>query len=200
MKPFPIIIIAVVLVAGGIWYFASQNNEPTANTTPSANTSLTNAPSDTNVSGNDATSNNTPDLGPVPSFSLKNYVGVTVSSADYTGKALVINTWASWCPFCINEMPDFASVQRELGDKITIIAINRAESLNTAKDYTDDLGVGNDLVLLLDPGDSFYNAIGGFSMPETILVDPNGRIREHIRGPITAAMLKTKLAQSLGIE
>lgn len=121
---------------------------------------------------------------PAPEFSLADYEGNTVSLSDFAGKLVVINSWAAWCPFCIKELPAFAEAQEELGDKVTIIAIDRAESLATSKKYTDDLGVTDSLVFLLDPDDSFYRSIGGFSMPETIFVDGEGNIRFHKRGPM----------------
>lgn len=132
-------------------------------------------------------------LAKAPNFSLQDYNGKTVSLADFPGKPLVINSWASWCPFCRQELPDFVTVQKELGDKIIFIAIDRAEPLSVAKQYSDQLGVSTDLVFLLDPGDSFYRDIGGFAMPETIFVDRQGRIRDHKRGPMSAAEIRERI-------
>lgn len=119
-----------------------------------------------------------------PDFRLKNYEGSEVVLADFVGKNIILNSWAVWCPFCVEELKDFVKLEKELGDKITIVAIDRAESLTTAKGYTDDLGVTEELVFLLDPGDSFYRSIGGFSMPETLFVDGSGNILLHKRGPM----------------
>lgn len=129
----------------------------------------------------------------VPNLSFTDYNGRTVALADFRGKPLVVNAWASWCPFCRKELPDFAAAQKEFGDKVVIIAVDRAEPLGTAKKYSDGLGVTNNLVLLLDPNDSLYQAIGGFSMPETIFVDKNGNIREHKRGPIDLGEMRQKI-------
>lgn len=107
----------------------------------------------------------------VPDFVLENYEGSIVKRTDFAGKPLVINSWAAWCPFCRKELADFAVIQKEFGDKTVIIAIDRAETKEVAKKYTDELGVTADMIFLLDPSDSFYQSIGGFSMPETIFVD-----------------------------
>lgn len=123
-------------------------------------------------------------LGRVPSFSLENYDGETVSLADFKDKVLVINSWAVWCPFCVKELSDFAQLQKEYSDEIVVVAIDRAESLEKAKSFTDSLGVTDDLIFLMDPKDSFYKDIGGFSMPETIFVDHSGNILIHKRGPM----------------
>lgn len=126
-------------------------------------------------------------------FNLQDYSGKTVSLADFAGKPLVINSWAAWCPFCHKELVDFVAAQKEFGESVVIIAIDRAESREVAKKYSDELGVTGDLVFLLDPSDSFYQSIGGFSMPETIFVDKEGFIREHKRGPMDIQEIKQKI-------
>jgi len=132
-----------------------------------------------------------------PNFSLKDYDGKTVSLVDFAGKPLVINSWAAWCPFCREELPDFVTVQKEFEGKAVFIAIDRGESLSVAKKYTDELGVTASLVLLLDPTDSFYSAIGGFSMPETIFIDKEGIIRDHKRGPMDIPEIRERTLKIL---
>lgn len=132
-----------------------------------------------------------------PDFALQDYNGKTVRLADFARKPLVINSWAVWCPFCRKELTDFAAAQKEFGDDIVIIAIDRAEPQETAKKYTDELGVTNDLIFLLDPLDSFYQSIGGFSMPETIFVDIDGNIAERKRGPMDIGEIRQKIQKLL---
>lgn len=128
-----------------------------------------------------------------PDFSLKDYNGKTVSLDDFKGQPILINSWATWCPFCVKELPDFVSAQKEFGSKVTIIAINRAESIDVAKGYTDEQGNTNDLVYLLDPKDSFYRSIGGFAMPETIFVDSEGQTVFHKRGPMDLTEIRQRI-------
>jgi len=117
-----------------------------------------------------------------PAFSLKDGAGQTVSLEDFAGKPVIVNSWAVWCPFCRAELEDFAEIQKEFGDSVTFVAIDRAESLKLTQKFTDELGVTDDLVFLLDPSDSFYSSIAGFSMPETLFVDADGGIQFHKRG------------------
>lgn len=133
----------------------------------------------------------------IPSFQLKDFSGKKVTNVDFQSRPLVLNSWAAWCPFCREELRDFAAVQKEFKDQVVIIAIDRGEPLETAKQYTDELDVTNDLVFLLDPHDSFYQSIGGFSMPETIFVDRDGNIRIHKRGPMKADEIRKKIQQIL---
>jgi len=129
----------------------------------------------------------------IKDLALNDYKGKTVKLNDFVGKPLVINSWASWCPFCRQELPDLVTAQKEFGDKVIIIAVNRQESLAVAKGYTDKQGTTDNLIFLLDPTDSFYRSIGGFSMPETIFVDKSGNIIEHKRGPMDINEIRQKI-------
>lgn len=131
------------------------------------------------------------------SLSFKKYAGENIALSSFRGKPLIINTWATWCPFCVKELKDFAALQSEFGDQVTIIAIDRSESLGQAKGYTDDVGVTDKLIFLLDPTDSFYRTIGGFSMPETIFVNSNGETVIHKRGPMELDEMREKVNQIL---
>lgn len=132
-----------------------------------------------------------------PGFALQDYDGKTVQLADFAGRPLVINAWAAWCPFCRKELVDFVTVQKEFGDKVIIIAIDRAETRDIAKKYTDELGVTGDMVFLLDPRDTFYKSIGGFSMPETVFVNSNSDIVFHKRGPMDAQEMRERINKIL---
>lgn len=139
------------------------------------------------------------DLGQLPTLSFEDFEGNTIKLADFAGTPLVINSWTTWCPFCIKELPDFVTAQENFGDAIKIIAIDRAESLKIAKEYTDNVKITDKILFLLDPSDSFYKAIGGFSMPETIFVDAEGIIRIHKRGPMELHEITEKINSLLNV-
>ena len=127
-----------------------------------------------------------------PDFAFEDFNGNTVTRTDLEGKVAVINSWATWCPFCVNELPDFVALQKEFGDDIIVVAISRQESRETAKNFTDSLGISKDILFLLDPKDSFYKSIGGISMPETLFIDKDGNIRTHKRGFMTLEEMREK--------
>ena len=137
-------------------------------------------------------------LGKAPNWTLKDYEGNEVSFSDFEGKVAVVNTWAVWCPFCRDELSDFAELQKEFGDEIVVIAIDRNESLKVAKGFTDGIGITDDLIFLLDPGDTFYRSIGAFSMPETIFVDTEGDIIVQKRGPMELDEMRRLVNSVLG--
>lgn len=81
----------------------------------------------------------------------------------------------------------------QFGNQILIIAVDRQEPLEVAKKYTDEVGVTNELTFVLDPDDSFYRSIGGFSMPETIFVSREGIIKIHKRGQMSLEEIREKI-------
>jgi len=166
------IVIGILIVVGFGWLAISSRNTPEESTRQTQSEKATD-------------------------FALQDYDGKTMRFTDFAGRPLVINSWAAWCPFCRKELGDFAATQKEFGDDMVIIAIDRAESRETAKKYTDELGVTNGLIFLLDPSDSFYQSIGGFSMPETIFVDKNGNIVERKRGPMKINEIRQKIQKLL---
>ena len=174
MKKLIIIVIIIIVIIGGWLILSSDNN----NTTTTDNL------------GDSA------NLDKAPDFSLKDYNGNIVSLADFQGQPIVINSWAVWCPFCVKELPVFSQAQGEF-ENVTIIAIDRSEPLDQIKAYTDDLGLTDDLVFLLDPKDSFYRSLGGFAMPETIFVNKDGFIVHHKRGPMEIEEIRSKIKDIL---
>ena len=88
-------------------------------------------------------------------------------------------------------------MQSELGEKIVILAINRGEPLSLAKNFTDRFGVTGSLIFLMDPADSFYKAIGGYTMPETLFVDKEGNVVDHKRGPMKLNEIRQRIGRIL---
>lgn len=183
MKALLIIIVIIIVSIGG-WLMISKTGQGQNTTT--GNNTVIQTQTDSSAKSDKA-----------PDFHLQDYNGKTVNLSDFAGKPVVINSWAAWCPFCRQELPDFATAQKEFGDKVVIVAVDRAESLGVAKGYTDQQGTTNKLVFLLDPSDSFYQSIGGFSMPETIFIDKNGNIVDHKRGPMDLKEIRERVQKIL---
>lgn len=127
--------------------------------------------------------NTNPGANTLPDVVLTTADGEETTIQEFQGEGvLVINSWASWCPFCVHELPDFVELQKEFGDQITVIGINRREAPQETQSYLGELGIAEDLVYLYDRSDQWYKAIGGFSMPETLFVNTNGEVVVHKRG------------------
>jgi len=177
-----ILVIVVLAVGGWLTLRETPSNSPLSEPSPKASDGKAGEESLGGVAGE------------VPEFSLQDYEGKTVELADFAGKPVVLNSWAVWCPFCVDELPDFVEVQAEFPD-IPIVAIDRAESAAVAKGFTDEIGVTDQLTFLMDPKDSFYTSIGGFAMPETLFVNSDGTINFHKRGPMRVPEIRQRVSE-----
>lgn len=128
---------------------------------------------------------------------LKDYDGNPVELAQFKRKLLVVHAWASWCPYCGDELKNLSQLKTTYGDDVTILAVNRAESVVEAKPYTDALGTTG-IQFLLDPEDAFYKGLGGYAMPETIFIDQKGMVIYHQRGPMNIDEVTAKINTLLG--
>ena len=129
------------------------------------------------------------ELKRVPDLVFYDHEGKEVLLVNTRGKPLIISSWASWCPRCYDGMPDFYKLREEFGGKLEIILVNRGE----------DTKVASGTLEVLDPNDSFYKAIGGFSMPETIFVNKDGFIVVHKRGAMNFEEIKRRVEDVFGL-
>lgn len=128
--------------------------------------------------------------------------GNPVSLASYRGKVLVVNSWASWCPFCGTELQKLNTVAMEFSsEEVVFLAINRMETVERAERYMrQQPGTFDNLVLVLDHGDVFYRRVGGFSMPETLFYDSEGELVAHERGQLSESRIKELVSQALSAD
>ena len=118
--------------------------------------------------------------------------------SDFLGKqALVVNAWAAWCPFCVDEIPDLQRASDRFDD-VTVIFVHRTatESEAKARSYLERFeSEGKPITdpVVLDPRDSFYQTYFGFGMPVTIFIDKEGIVRERKVGPLTAEEIVEKM-------
>lgn len=102
---------------------------------------------------------------------------------SYRGQVRVVNSWASWCPFCTTELNDFEQLAEEFNaQNVAVIAINREEPKERAGRFLSTVGEFKYIDFAVDLTDAYYTSIGGFSMPETVFYDTEGNIIFHKRG------------------
>ena len=130
---------------------------------------------------------------------FKNIDGQDVSVSSLRGRPVIFHLWASWCALCTQEISLFTALQKEFGDAVVVVEVNRRESSETVKKYADALDAEHHLIFVADFGDALYKEIGGFSMPETIFVDASGVIRDHVRGKMDAVEIKRRIQDAFGL-
>lgn len=125
----------------------------------------------------------------LPSFELKELGDARyLSLSEIRGIPIVINFWASWCPSCASEMPEFEAVHREFSDQVEFVGVNLADSEDRALDLVSRTGVTYRLVS--DADGSYYRAVRGLGMPLTLFVTADGHIAKKVSGEIDAAALR----------
>jgi cytochrome c biogenesis protein CcmG, thiol:disulfide interchange protein DsbE len=98
----------------------------------------------------------------------------TVTLSQLRGKPVVLNFWATWCPPCIEEMPSLVQLQKQMGDKVTILAVSEDADDGAYKQFVRDHGV--DLLTVRDTERKTNEVYGTFKFPETFIIDRNGKI------------------------
>lgn len=108
------------------------------------------------------------------SMTLKNSKGKTVSLADYKGKVIFINFWATWCPPCIAEMPSINAMYNDIDlDKVEVLMVSFDRSFSKAIDYINRNNFGFDVYELDGPIPAMYNTR---SIPTTYIIDAEGNL------------------------
>ncbi len=111
--------------------------------------------------------------------------GSQVDLDQYLGKVLVVSTWASWSPFSASDLEELDQFARSYdSDDVVIISLNRKEPKEQALRYLASLPQLDSIVMVIDSEDHFYNSLGGYAMPETIVFDESGEVRLHQRGEV----------------
>jgi thiol-disulfide isomerase/thioredoxin len=104
----------------------------------------------------------------------------TIQLSQFRGKPVLLNFWATWCPPCVQEVPDLVALQHQLGDKVIILAVSMDEDEAAYKSFTAKNMPG--LLTARDPDHKSSAEYGTFAYPETFLIDKNGKIQRKFIG------------------
>lgn len=123
----------------------------------------------------------------IPTTKLSTLDGDRAQLSDFSGKPLVVNLWATWCPPCRREMPVLAAAQAQRGD-VTFAFVNQGESAQAIGDYLNraQFELRN---VLLDPTSSVGREIQSRGLPATLFFDADGRLVGTHFGPLSTASL-----------
>jgi cytochrome c biogenesis protein CcmG, thiol:disulfide interchange protein DsbE len=114
------------------------------------------------------------------------------SLADYKGKVVVLNFWASWCKPCTEELPLLEKTQRSLaGKNATVLGANYQDLTDSALKFVHRFKLT--YPSLRDRDGQFADRYGSRAFPETFVIDRRGRIAAQRRGPVDRAWLDRTL-------
>jgi thiol-disulfide isomerase/thioredoxin len=124
----------------------------------------------------------------LPELAFRDGSGQPKSLADWHGRTVLLNLWATWCIPCRKEMPALDALQEKLGaPNFEVVAVNiDTRNLDKPKNWLREVGVGH-LAYYSDPNAKVFQdlkAVGkAIGMPTTLLVDPNGCEIASLSGP-----------------
>ena len=133
---------------------------------------------------------------PVPDFSRADLAGKQIVLADYRGKVVVLNFWATWCPPCREEMPVFSQWQRDFqGKGLQVIGISMDDDVTDVKKFLSQFPVSYPIVM----GDAkFAERFGGvLGLPLTYVIGRQGQVVARYQGETDLAKLQVKVNELL---
>jgi thiol-disulfide isomerase/thioredoxin len=127
-----------------------------------------------------------------PDFIVEDNDGNEVKLSDMFGSPIVINFWASWCPPCKSEMPDFDKVFGELKDSVIFVMVNavgaRGETKDAGAKYVAEEGFR--FPVYYDMNQDAVTQYGIRAFPTSFFIDEDGYIAAGIEGAISEAVLR----------
>lgn len=131
-----------------------------------------------------------------PDFALPDREGDTRSIGDFSGRVILLNFWATWCPPCLEEIPALDALHRELGDgglSVVGVALEDAEPVRA---FADEHDVGYPLLVggreAFDIAAEYGNGRG--TLPYSVVIDRTGTIRATHQGALTRAEARELVA------
>jgi len=127
-----------------------------------------------------------------PDFAFTLLDGSSLALADLSGQVVVVNFWATWCSPCEDELPDLQAIWEEYReDGVVVVGIAFQEEAATIREAASRFGVTYPLGL--DVGDRISELYGITAVPETFVLDQEGRVIYVHIGPVTAQELRAEL-------
>lgn len=133
------------------------------------------------------------DTIPAPDFEVKDENGKTVHLSDFKGKPVVLNFWASWCTYCVKEMPDFDKAYQSQKDDVHFVLVNmtdgQRETVEKAKAFLGEQNLS--LTSYYDTVDQqVARTYQVSSLPTTYFINAKGEIVGRQIGLTDAATLQ----------
>lgn len=127
-----------------------------------------------------------------PDFTALDSEGNEVKLSDLIGKPIVLNFWASWCPPCKAEMPEFNTVYEEMGDEVTFLMVDmvdgQRETMEKGKKHIEKNGFT--FPVYYDTKQEAAYLYGVSSIPTTYFIDKEGNVITGVQGAIDEKNLR----------
>ena len=117
-------------------------------------------------------------------MTFKDADGKDVRLADFRGKTVLLNVWATWCAPCVAEIPSLNALQKNRGgDAFTVIAVSTDRHIDDARAFLQKENI-DALALYMDPSWSISTKVGVQGIPISIFYGPNGQELARVAGDV----------------
>lgn len=136
----------------------------------------------------------------LPSATLPGFAGgPDLVIDDLLGaEPLVINFWASWCGPCVAEMPDLQALHEAGDGAFRMVGIDVRDAPPNAERFAEEIGITYEMAV--DADESYFRATGGFGMPTTLFVRPDGTVAYRQTGPLSLSDMRDLLEAHLDVQ
>jgi thiol-disulfide isomerase/thioredoxin len=128
----------------------------------------------------------------LPQFDLARFQALL---EELRGTPVVVNVWGSWCPPCIDEAPDLASVSREFLGRVQFVGVDILDALGPAREFIRRFDWPYPSVF--DPTGAIRDGLGYVGQPVTLVYDRDGGLSFVWQGTITAELLRREIRKVL---
>jgi thiol-disulfide isomerase/thioredoxin len=115
--------------------------------------------------------------------------GGEIRFSELQGKVVFINYWAEWCKPCRTEMPELNEVQKTLGDKVRVLAVNY-DGIQGEQLAQQAKAMGIEFSILTEDPRSQFGVMPSGALPETLVIDQRGQFQKVLLGPQTVIGLE----------
>ncbi len=127
-------------------------------------------------------------------FTLTDLDGKTVSVSDYRGKWVIVNFWATWCPPCLEEIPDFVELYEDNRDSLVVLGVNYEEvNEEYLREFVDSHMISYPVMRMEPLPVTPLGPVTG--LPTTYIISPQGELAARQEGPVTRETIEKYIAR-----
>jgi thiol-disulfide isomerase/thioredoxin len=138
------------------------------------------------------------DPEPAPAFDVRDISGKPVSKADWAGKVVLVNFWATWCPPCREEIPELIELKKLYGDRLEIVGISEDEDPpDKIEKFAMQQGMAYPIVMATPELIESYGGVP--ALPTSFLIDTQGRVVQKHSGLYPINSYHSEIRTLLGL-